>query len=209
MNNSNDEFKESFKEGGLPPRSEYHQTNPKKTKFKIKFPVVRLLGFFFILLILTIVCTTIYFNDYLPKPSFVSKDLQNVETVKYANQKKMDSNTLIGSELLESQGEEVGSDTPKESESEKQVSSEEVRNDPVEEQPEVKQPSVPKEKPASVEYEVKYHTVKANETLYRISNMYYHSRAGEQLIKEWNHIKDNQIYQGQVLKIPMKVEETK
>ncbi|OZM57240.1 hypothetical protein CIB95_07185 [Lottiidibacillus patelloidae] len=47
------------------------------------------------------------------------------------------------------------------------------------------------------------HTVIDNETLYKISMKYYGSRKGEQLIKEYNKLEDNNIYVGQELKIPL------
>lgn len=38
----------------LPPRSEMHRNKKKKTKFKLKYPLIRLLVLFFILLPITI-----------------------------------------------------------------------------------------------------------------------------------------------------------
>jgi LysM repeat protein len=47
------------------------------------------------------------------------------------------------------------------------------------------------------------HTVQENETLYKISMKYYGNRKGEQLIKEQNNLKDNNIYIGQKLEVPI------
>lgn len=47
-----------------------------------------------------------------------------------------------------------------------------------------------------------YHTVQKGETLFNISKKYFNGRHGEEIIKEWNNLKDNEIYIGQVLKIP-------
>jgi LysM repeat protein len=51
--------------------------------------------------------------------------------------------------------------------------------------------------------EVITHTVKDNETLYKISMKYYGSRKGEAIIREYNNLEDNNIYVGQELKIPL------
>jgi LysM repeat protein len=46
------------------------------------------------------------------------------------------------------------------------------------------------------------HTVKENETLYKISMKYYGSREGEEIIQKHNNLKDKTIYIGQKLEIP-------
>jgi LysM repeat protein len=48
------------------------------------------------------------------------------------------------------------------------------------------------------------HIVKSGETIYKISMHYYNSREGEKLIKDFNDLKNNEIYVGQKLKIPQK-----
>jgi LysM repeat protein len=53
------------------------------------------------------------------------------------------------------------------------------------------------------EPQVIYHTVKSGENLYRIALKYYHSKAGEDIIRKANNISGNEIYLGQVLKIPL------
>jgi LysM repeat protein len=52
--------------------------------------------------------------------------------------------------------------------------------------------------------EVKTHTVAAGETLFKIAIKYYNSKQGEEIIREFNGIEANDIYEGQVLKIPLK-----
>ncbi|MFY4775948.1 LysM peptidoglycan-binding domain-containing protein [Metabacillus sp. RGM 3146] len=47
------------------------------------------------------------------------------------------------------------------------------------------------------------HTVLPQETLYRISMKYYKSRSGEEKIRKWNKLQDNEVYAGQVLEIPL------
>lgn len=47
------------------------------------------------------------------------------------------------------------------------------------------------------------HTVGPEENLYRISMKYYKNRSGEEKIRAYNHLKDNSVYSGQVLNIPL------
>ena len=46
------------------------------------------------------------------------------------------------------------------------------------------------------------HTVGEKETLYRISMKYYKDRSGEEKIRSYNQLSGNNVYAGQVLKIP-------
>ncbi|MGE6629498.1 LysM peptidoglycan-binding domain-containing protein [Bacillus sp. NPDC077027] len=47
------------------------------------------------------------------------------------------------------------------------------------------------------------HTVGPKETLYRISMKYYQNRSGEEKIRAYNNLRDNSVYSGQVLNIPL------
>ncbi|MTH52207.1 LysM peptidoglycan-binding domain-containing protein [Bacillus mangrovi] len=60
-----------------------------------------------------------------------------------------------------------------------------------------------KQKPDSAAKVVK-HIVKPEENLFRISLKYYKSREGEAIIKEYNHLQENEVYTGQVLEIPLR-----
>ncbi|MFK2824241.1 LysM peptidoglycan-binding domain-containing protein [Bacillus sp. B190/17] len=72
-------------------------------------------------------------------------------------------------------------------------------NEPAEKEEKELKPS--DEKP--VEGKVVYHTVKPQETVFRISMMYYKSQAGIEEIRRANHLNGNDIRVGQVLKIPL------
>jgi LysM repeat protein len=52
--------------------------------------------------------------------------------------------------------------------------------------------------------EIKTHKVAADETLFKIAIKYYKSRSGEEIIRQYNGIEANNIYEGQILKIPIK-----
>ena len=60
------------------------------------------------------------------------------------------------------------------------------------------------EKKAQAEAETTYiyHTVAANETLYRIAMNYYNSKSGVDIIKQANQLASDNVMVGQVLKIP-------
>ena len=60
-----------------------------------------------------------------------------------------------------------------------------------------------KKKDSQDGYQIIYHTVSPNESLYIISMNYYKSDDGIGQIKKWNHLKGDEIQVGQVLKIPL------
>ncbi|MFC4324138.1 LysM peptidoglycan-binding domain-containing protein [Litchfieldia salsa] len=199
MNHQEEDILEKVEGETLPPRSKVHKNSKKNTKLKIKFPVVRLLSLFFILLVLTIISTTIYYKDSISLPIIVEEDNQIYEKINYANKEPLQiktKNEIIDKEIedepLVSNNDEITTD---------ENTTTEVKNNDLAVQRKQQEPKN--------EYEIKYHTVNSSETLYRISNIYYQSRDGEQLIKEWNGLKGNRIYEGQVLKIPIKIENTK
>lgn len=55
---------------------------------------------------------------------------------------------------------------------------------------------------AASQQSVIYHTVAANETLYRIAMKYYNSKTGIEIIKQANQLTSDNVLAGQVLKIP-------
>lgn len=72
--------------------------------------------------------------------------------------------------------------------------------------PEPKPEPVPKPKPKpepKPEGKVVYHTVKPQETVFRISMTYYNSQSGIEKIRQANNLNGNDIKVGQVLKIPL------
>lgn len=187
---------EPFEEtNGLPPRSKVHNQKKKKTSFKLKYPLIRLLALFFILLpIVSFSIYTINKNNQLnTEPA--TTDSNNIE--------------LVDVEKDEESGEDG------------HVSQKEAVKEPAAEKPQGKEePSVAegeastrhendKEAEAkdneqqSEEKEFVYHKVQPNETLFRISLKYYHSQAGIERIRQENGIQGNDIKVGQTLKIPL------
>lgn len=75
--------------------------------------------------------------------------------------------------------------------------------------PEPQPKKEPKPEPAAASepnenYRIVEHTVGPEDNLYRISVKYYGGRSGEDLIKQWNQLSGDSVYEGQVLKIPLK-----
>jgi LysM repeat protein len=182
----------------LPPREQIHREKRKKTKLKIKYPIIRILVLFFILLPIVI------FSAY-----------SYLEVGKGSKTEKVNG---------DSSGYEVINFEKTETESTVETSVEEKENAPVEEEQEAIEvqksisQATPIESASSVPTtisgqgtdknvepapQVIYHTVKSGENLYRISLKYYHSKAGEDSIRKANNLKGNEIYLGQVLKIPL------
>ena len=203
----------------LPPRSEFHKTKKKKTKVKIKYPIIRLLALLFVLLPVAILS---YKFNSIPdqlESTPVKKSI-NFESISYEDEdgyeKEQDPEIKESEEEAEKveQKATAEKEEPHQPEVEKQVeepTTEEPNQNVVEnnspptvEETKVLQPVQQQEKPKD-QYDVKYHTVKAEETLYRISMHYYNSRSGEELIKRWNNLDGDTVVEGQVLRIPIKL----
>ncbi|MFD1777292.1 LysM peptidoglycan-binding domain-containing protein [Fredinandcohnia salidurans] len=205
----------------LPSRSEIHRQKKKKTRFKIKYPIIRLLALLFILLPVAILSFKFNTNPEKLEASPVKKST-NFESISYEN--KDEAVRYPETDEEETPTEETETErVPETTEQEvKTVEQEEAK------QPEVKKQEEPKEEagqqvnenissneeakqPVQAQpedrYEVKYHQVKADETLYRISMKYYNSRSGEELIKRWNNLNGDTVMEGQVLEIPIKINE--
>ncbi|HZG73870.1 MAG TPA: LysM peptidoglycan-binding domain-containing protein [Chondromyces sp.] len=70
-------------------------------------------------------------------------------------------------------------------------------------EPEQKQEPEPEPDPVEPSGKVVYHTVKPQETVFRIAMNYYQSQEGIAIIREANNLNGNEIHTGQVLKIPL------
>jgi LysM repeat protein len=197
----------------LPPREEVHREKRQKTKWKIKYPVIRMLVLSFILL--PIIIFSIY--SYLEGgknvgPIKAGGNSSNYETINFekSSPEKIEAQNEViiqeedkmdeASVDKESESVEVQPPTtpnPIEKAEEQGVNEKSgTQDEPI--QPTKSQPdsTVPTSK-------VITHTVKSGETLYRIAINYYHSKEGISIIKEANNLKTEQINLGQVLKIPL------
>jgi LysM repeat protein len=194
----------------LPPRSRLHHQKHKKNKWKLKYPVIRLLALFFILLPITIF--SIYSAIARDKVGNILKtDEESTEGFETINIEKYDNNP-INEEI------QVGEENPETPETKDNVG--ENSNSSVNEsgdkngEAEVKSLTenvestsrdlvVENKAKESVSPDIVYHTVQPGETIYKISIKYYQSKAGIDPIKTANNLSSNEIRVGQVLTIPL------
>lgn len=193
----------------LPPRSAIHKEKKKKTKIRIKYPVVRLLALFFVLIPILILSYTFHFKDEL-KTIVPKVSTENYDTIDFANpsEDEIVSESEDSTEAVEKDSESVGEEPSPSESGEKEIAGDND-NDSENEQPAANEPinsseeSKPKDS-TKQEYRVITHKVTSEETLYSISIKYYKSRAGEEIIREWNNLEQTKIYEGQILEIPLK-----
>jgi LysM repeat protein len=198
----------------LPPRSEIHKDKKNKTKIRIKYPVIRLLALFFVLIPIFILSYTFHFKDQLntiaPKVStenydtidFVNSHSNNKEIVS-ENEDEMEDPTDDVQEVVREEEVQNGNAS-----TEEQVAEENVGESG---KPVTNTSSTGSDKnetstkdTTTQEYKVITHKVAADETLFSISIKYYKSRAGEDIIRDWNNLEKTKIYEGQILEIPLR-----
>lgn len=186
----------------LPPREQIHREKRKKTKLKVKYPIIRILVLFFILLPIVIFSAYSYLEEGKSnKTEKVTGDSPGYEVINFEK-----TETESSSVTKVEENKEVNSTVEVEEDAievQQPVSPETPVLDPVSEQSDNNIPNTDKNSSASTETTIT-HTVKTGENLYRISLKYYHSKAGEEIIRKANKLKGNEIYVGQVLKIPVK-----
>ncbi|MCM3692879.1 LysM peptidoglycan-binding domain-containing protein [Neobacillus niacini] len=185
----------------LPPREQIHREKRKKTKLKVKYPVIRILVLFFILLPIVIFSAYSYLEEGKGKNTEkVTGESSGYEVINFEK-----SETESSSETKDGEKKEDNSTENEEAviEVQQPVIQETPVEEPVSEQGNNNVPNTDKTSAASTETTLT-HTVKTGENLYRISLKYYHSKAGEEIIRKANNLKSNEIMVGQVLKIPVK-----
>ncbi|QED48466.1 LysM peptidoglycan-binding domain-containing protein [Cytobacillus dafuensis] len=190
----------------LPPRSRLHREKRQKSKWKVKYPIIRLLALMFILLPIAIF--SIHYSLNKDKPGNaekVSTDQQGYEAVGYESENE-DKETKI-----EEREEVPDKDDSSVDDSEKKVEgSVPVPKTQEEENSDNKGSAVPSESELNQQDKevqeaddkgVIYHTVKPNENIFRIALKY---QSGVDIIKKENNLKSDEIQVGQVLVIPKK-----
>jgi cytoskeletal protein RodZ len=78
-------------ETSMPPRSELHRNKKKKAKVKVKFPLIRLLALFFILLPITIFSIYTYMGNKHIGTVKTSVPSKGYETINFENSKNEQS----------------------------------------------------------------------------------------------------------------------
>ncbi|WP_077213834.1 LysM peptidoglycan-binding domain-containing protein [Bacillus dakarensis] len=189
----------SSSKNGLPPRSEIHQHKKKKTKLKLKYPVIRLLVLFFILLpIVSFSIYTILESEKKGNVEKVSNGRSDYEMVEVENGLEDHSSQeeavdeIIEEDPLTDKTDQ--NDMNKESDITDSLAPRTGGDDKNSYQSSGSGKDAP---------EYKYHRVHPNDTLYSISMKYYRSKAGIPVIQKANGLKGNEIIVGQTLKIPV------
>jgi LysM repeat protein len=194
----------------LPKRSDIHQEKRKK----IKYPLIK--GMLAVFVILPIVLYSLYSSFEIKQPGgSASAENGKLEEVTYETRQTEEekSGTNIDEEDSKTTGDNLKDEEPvsdSEEEQPKRESSED--GEPAEEvnEEDIVQLTDQDTSVAAAEYEEKVqvidHTVKPQETLFRIAMNYYNSQSGIEKIKEWNNIENHDLQAGQVLKIPLPVD---
>ena len=204
----------SLEESNLPPRSQIHRNQKKKTKWKIKYPLIRILALFFILLPITIFIIYSYYgtrqSEKVSVPSNKGYETVDFQSSKKTQHKKATENTENqNSNNKKVQNESGESDPNQISVQESQVQGQTEANTTGSQTG----PSTDKNNASSSqttvttipknEKRILYHTVQRKENLTSISRKYYQSNTGVETIKTANHLHSDTIAVGQVLKIPL------
>ncbi|PLR99780.1 LysM peptidoglycan-binding domain-containing protein [Bacillus sp. T33-2] len=194
----------------LPPRSELHRQKQSKNKWKLKYPVLRMLVLFFILLPISIFSAYNYLDGKNSPANTNIKETTGFETIDVEGsvkkntdgQEDSEEETITEDEEMPAEQPDVQVDpsTPPPAtvpdNAGNKTAPEPVVQDDNEPAPQAVQPD------SGSGSETIYHTVGPGETLYRIAMKYYNSKDGIETIRKANNIKGNEVNKGQVLKIP-------
>ena len=185
----------------LPPRSRVHYQKHKKNKWKLKYPVIRLLVLFFILLPITIF--SIYSTIARDRIGDIQKtDGESTEGFETINIEKYDNKPI--EEEIKVEEESVDKDSETSVTTPKDQTNEENQGSLNQNKVTVSEGLLSEKKTnESIPASTVYHTVQPGETIYRISMKYYKSNSGIDTIKSANDLKGNEIRVGQVLTIPL------
>jgi LysM repeat protein len=206
----------------LPPREQVHRQKKKKTKWKVKYPIIRLLVLCFILLPI-IIFSVISYRDGGVKVNGTQKTSGNSVGYETINLEKANPEIEDSiDESLKSDQEAVKMTAPEEKSAETSTQEDESaessagspvattnqgtanqqvsdkNSQPIETVKSQTTTTTPQKTSKTI-----YHTVKPKETLFKLAIRYYHSKNGVTIIKEANRLQSESIYAGQVLKIPL------
>ncbi|MGM7721884.1 LysM peptidoglycan-binding domain-containing protein [uncultured Metabacillus sp.] len=202
-----DDYKE--RHGDFPPRSEVHKDKEKKKKPKMKYPIISILAIFFVMLPILFLSITTYYSSRHHQ-SADGESLSGNETVFVSTgapeDEEQDTASLEATESIEETEEVEPVQTDETSNANKEETiiddgNEQKTEDTVEVDAEAKESA---ETDSTNYREVITHKVAANETLFKIAIKYYNSRSGEDIIREYNKLQGDTVYEGQILKIPLK-----
>lgn len=189
--------------GSLPPRSDIHRQKQKKTNVKVKYPVIRLMALFFVLLPVIFFSIVSYLEgkngtlDHVDRAGIEQIDVENSNREKINVEEETEVTAFEEADAIDSPELEMvpapSSTNGGEKESAVPASPSEDTNKAAETAAAPAQPQ---------EQEFIMHTVQPKETMYRVSLKYYGSNSGIEKIKKANNLQGIDIKAGQILKIP-------
>lgn len=203
----------------LPPREQLHRERKTKVKWKLKYPVIRILVLFFILMPVIIFSVISYLDG---KKSPVSEPASNdpvgyetinLETKSEETKKAEEEETQPAAQQENQESTEAEETTP---DSQPVTAQPAENNDgaaaqntgseaaPVSGTSTDKNSQPIKKTPVNqTKSKIIYHKVQPKETLFRLSMKYYNSQKGMEIIKKANGLTSEEIMEGQMLKIPL------
>lgn len=212
----------------LPPREEIHRQKKKKTKFKLKYPIIRLLVLCFILLPIIILSVISYLNDgkimnVNEKTSGSTVGYETVNFEKSKKENKANSNKSEEAKETKQDNSEIGNPEEKKEEHKVDIEQPDANNHPnttvqppssnvdntnkqdsdKNSQLQTETTKSPTNTTTTKTSKIIYHKVQPQETLFKLGKKYYQSANGIEIIKKANNLKSDQIQVGQVLKIPL------
>lgn len=221
-NNASTEMEE------LPPRSKLHRQKRNKNKWKLKYPVIRLLALFFILLPISIFSAYSYLNNQDENGEngvIKSGGYEKISIEKNSNNKETEPSLPVSFEEKDVEAEEKLSIEPAPLAKDSVPSPADSKNPPTVapktqvsnkvSPAEAKEPQdldskqeqetrdSNSEEVVQAEEKIVYHTVKEGDNLFRISLTYFNSQHGMDIIRNANNLQGDEVQLGQILKIPL------
>lgn len=188
---------------GLPPRGELHRKKQAKTNLKLKYPAIRLLVVVFILLPVISFCIISYLHGKkLGVPEKVSEnphsEYETITIEKNANEGTGNSSNPKGNGSEESNEVDVTQPSqtitsPVPPAATKIAGKDSDKNS---------SPAQSGQVGSAAAKKMIYYTVQSQDTLFKIAIKFYNSDAGVGIIQKANDLQDQQVKEGQVLKIP-------
>ena len=172
---------------GLPSRNKVHGRKKQNHQWKVKYPMIRLLVLFFILLPITIYSAYRYIHplDGIGKAINSSGGYRiSLEENNYQEKSSKDLLTSGESDNLPVQEESIVPVEPKPITND-HTSLEDGKNT------------------ESTSQKILYHHVEKGDNLFRISLKYYQSQEGMEIIRKANNLQGDEVLVGQVLTIPI------
>jgi LysM repeat protein len=206
----------------IPPRSKLHRQKRNKNKWKLKYPVIRLLALFFILLPISIFSAYSYLNNDgggVGNGAVKSGGYEKISIEKDSTNQEKQASLPVSFEEKDMEAEKTAVEpaplaedsvpSPADSKNPAVTPKSKVSNKVSPIEPKEAQEIVPNQKHEEsnelnqTDEKTVYHTVKEGDNLFRISLTYFNSQHGMDIIRHANNLQGDEVQLGQILKIPL------